>query len=232
MGPMSQPRGYHRSHVTHAGSYLHTTMWAFCSQLYLFPHIEGAVSHMACSFFSSKFQKKISTAKTSSILSRYIWKMSVAGYVWLRRPGGTPYGFDRVPVEAYEGDRGGLLPAQRGAGVYQRHLLVRAGSAASPTVPAVRHARLAAGVGNRDGQAQGPHDVCRHDHGQLPASRLLPQFLPQHHLQPGRQRVGRRLYARGDGETRQRPLNSTQKNPENNNNNQIQCFFPSMRRVS
>ena len=33
VGPMSQPRGYHQSHVTHAGSYMHT-MCAFCNQLY------------------------------------------------------------------------------------------------------------------------------------------------------------------------------------------------------
>ena len=31
VGPMSQPRGYHRSCVIHAGSYL-PTMFAFCSQ--------------------------------------------------------------------------------------------------------------------------------------------------------------------------------------------------------
>ena len=31
-GPISQPHGYHRSHVMHAGSYLYLT--AFCSQLY------------------------------------------------------------------------------------------------------------------------------------------------------------------------------------------------------
>ena len=56
-GPMSQPRGNHWSHITHAGSYLRTEC-AFCSQLYsgiakgdLIPHIGGTETHWARPIF-------------------------------------------------------------------------------------------------------------------------------------------------------------------------------------
>ena len=52
VGPMSQPRRYHRSHVTHTGSYLRsmalsepTLIWA--AKVDLYPHIGGTVSYQA-----------------------------------------------------------------------------------------------------------------------------------------------------------------------------------------
>ena len=54
VGPISQPRGYHRYRVTHAGSYSRfLTNFSLGSWGDLFPHVRGAVSHHARGILTS-----------------------------------------------------------------------------------------------------------------------------------------------------------------------------------